>query len=152
MRNGALPDATVMSHRPPGRALTKALIGLSLVPSAALIVPGLLPATGARPDLCILHRVTGMWCPLCGGTRATGALLRGDLTEALGYNAFALVTDVILALVLLRWLLAWRRGGSRALVSQRELIAYCVLASTFAVVRNLPGMWVYLGPLLGPAG
>lgn len=26
------------------------------------------------------------------------------------------------------------------------------LAGVFAIVRNLPGMWVYLGPLLGPSG
>ena len=36
------------------------------------------------PDLCPLHRTTGLWCPLCGGTRATRELMHGDLGAAMG--------------------------------------------------------------------
>jgi len=45
------------------------------------------------PDLCPLHRTTGLWCPLCGGTRATRELMHGDLWAAMGYNPFALVLE-----------------------------------------------------------
>lgn len=104
------------------------------------------------PDLCPLHRTTGLWCPLCGGTRATRELMHGDLGAAMGYNPFALVLEVVVIVLVARWLLASARGLRRPLVTGGEGILLGVALAVFAVVRNLPGMWVYLGPLLGPPG
>ena len=104
------------------------------------------------PDLCPLHRTTGLWCPLCGGTRATRELMHGDLGAAMGYNPFALVLEAVVIVLVARWLLASARGLRRPLVTGREGILLGVALAVFAVVRNLPGMWVYLGPLLGPPG
>ena len=104
------------------------------------------------PDLCPLHRTTGLWCPLCGGTRATRELMHGDLWAAMGYNPFALVLEAVVFLLVARWLLASARGLRRPLVTGREGILLGAALAVFAVVRNLPGMWVYLGPLLGPPG
>lgn len=104
------------------------------------------------PDLCPLHRTTGLWCPLCGGTRATRELMHGDLWAAMGYNPFALVLEAVVVLLVARWLLASARGLRRPLVTGREGILLGAALAVFAVVRNLPGMWVYLGPLLGPPG
>ena len=104
------------------------------------------------PDLCPLHRTTGLWCPLCGGTRATRELIHGDLRAAMGYNPFALVLEAVVVLLVARWLLASARGLRRPLVTGGEGILLGVALAVFAVVRNLPGMWVYLGPLLGPPG
>ena len=104
------------------------------------------------PDLCPLHRTTGLWCPLCGGTRATRELTHGDLGAAMGYNPFALVLEAVVIVLVARWLLASARGLRRPLVTGGEGILLGVALAVFAVVRNLPGMWVYLGPLLGPPG
>ena len=104
------------------------------------------------PDLCPLHRTTGRWCPLCGGTRATRELMHGDLGAAMGYNPFALVLEAVVIVLVARWLLASARGLRRPLVTGGEGILLGVALAVFAVVRNLPGMWVYLGPLLGPPG
>ena len=104
------------------------------------------------PDLCPLHRTTGLWCPLCGGTRATRELMHGDLGAAMGYNPFALVLEAVVIVLVARWLLASARGLRRPLVTGGEGILFGVALAVFAVVRNLPGMWVYLGPLLGPPG
>ena len=104
------------------------------------------------PDLCPLHRTTGLWCPLCGGTRATRELMHGDLGAAMGYNPFALVLEAVVIVLVARWLLASARGLRRPLVTGGEGIFLGVALAVFAVVRNLPGMWVYLGPLLGPPG
>ena len=104
------------------------------------------------PDLCPLHRTTGLWCPLCGGTRATRELMHGDLGAAMGYNPFALVLEAVVIVLVARWLLASARGLRRQLVTGGEGILLGVALAVFAVVRNLPGMWVYLGPLLGPPG
>ena len=59
------------------------------------------------PDLCPLHRTTGLWCPLCGGTRATRELMHGDLGAAMGYNPFALVLEAVVIVLVARWLLAF---------------------------------------------
>ena len=104
------------------------------------------------PDLCPLHRTTGLWCPLCGGTRATRELMHGDLGAAMGYNPFALVLEAVVIVLVARWLLASARGLRRPLVTGGEGILLGVALAVFAVVRNLPGMWVYFGPLLGPPG
>lgn len=131
--------------------LTGAATAAACLPGA-LVVLNVLSGSAAGPDLCLLHRTTGMWCPLCGGTRATGALLHGNLAEAVGYNPFALGLEVLAVLLVLRWLVTRRTGNVRPLVSAHEAAVVLVIAVLFALVRNLPGMWVYLGPLLGPAG
>ena len=127
---------------------------LLTAPSVVLIGGGVLfPSTfSAVPDMCLMHRATGMWCPLCGGTRATAALLHGDLAAALGYNPFALAIEIVAALVVLRWLLRRHRGGQGPFFTGWEALGLVVALGIFFLVRNLPGMWVYMGPLLGPPG
>mgnify|MGYP002744625403 FL=1 len=137
-----------------GRIGLGILMGLSAVPGGLIVLRALtLPRSSpGLPDLCPLHRITGLWCPLCGGTRATRELIHGDVWAALGYNPFALVLEALVVLLVLRWLLAYARGLRRPLVTGREGVLLGVALAVFAVVRNLPGMWVYLGPLLGPPG
>ena len=152
--------ASTKHERPGGRAGHGRRIGLGLLmvlpslPGGLIVLRALtLPRNSpGLPDLCPLHRTTGLWCPLCGGTRATRELMHGDLWAALGYNPFALALEAVVVLLVARWLLAWLRGQRRPLVTGREGILLGVALAVFAVVRNLPGMWVYFGPLLGPPG
>ena len=152
--------ASTKHERPGGRAGHGRRIGLGLLmvlpslPGGLIVLRALtLPRNSpGLPDLCPLHRTTGLWCPLCGGTRATRELMHGNLWAAVGYNPFALVLEVVVMVLVARWLLAWLRGQRRPLVTGREGILLGVALAVFAVVRNLPGMWVYFGPLLGPPG
>ena len=84
------------------RATAAAIIVAML--AGAAVLP-LAPPSRFSPGLptCVLKSATGLPCPFCGGTRATQALLRGDLARALYLNAAALpavVTFVTAALVL----------------------------------------------------
>ena len=152
--------ASTKHERPGGRAGHGRRIGLGLLmvlpslPGGLIVLRALtLPRNSpGLPDLCPLHRTTGLWCPLCGGTRATRELIHGDLWAAMGYNPFALALEAVAVLLVARWLLASARGMRRPLVTGGEGILFGVALAVFAVVRNLPGMWVYLGPLLGPPG
>ena len=152
--------ASTKHERPGGRAGHGRRIGLGLLmvlpslPGGLIVLRALtLPRNSpGLPDLCPLHRTTGLWCPLCGGTRATRELIHGDLWAAMGYNPFALALEAVAVLLVARWLLASARGLRRPLVTGREGILLGAALAVFAVVRNLPGMWVYLGPLLGPPG
>jgi len=51
---------------------------VAAVAAAALAGDG----TETGPVLCPFRRCTGAYCPGCGGTRAVGRLLRGDLVGA----------------------------------------------------------------------
>lgn len=160
MSENCCVTASTKHERPGGRAGHGRRIGLGLLmvlpslPGGLIVLRALtLPRNSpGLPDLCPLHRTTGLWCPLCGGTRATRELMHGNLWAAMGYNPFALVLEVVVMVLVARWLLAWLRGRRRPLVTGREGILLGVALAVFAVVRNLPGMWVYFGPLLGPPG
>lgn len=40
---------------------------------------------------CMMKQTIGLACPVCGGTHALQALMRGDITAALRYNWFVLI-------------------------------------------------------------
>jgi Protein of unknown function (DUF2752) len=61
---------------------------------------------------CVFKGVTGLPCPLCGGTRATQALLRGDFARAFYLNAAAL--PAVVAIVATALVLAWEAFRGRA--------------------------------------
>ena len=111
-----------------------------------------LPAWWPGSNTCLLHVVTGLWCPLCGGTRATRALLDGSLTEALGCNPFALMLECVLVAALLRYAAARAQGRTRMLLTGREGIALGVTAVVFFAARNTPWLQPWLARLLGPPG
>ena len=44
---------------------------------------------------CMIHAVTGLYCPGCGGTRAVLALVRGKLLASFFYHPIVLYTAVV---------------------------------------------------------
>jgi len=59
-------------------------------------------AVGTRidlPVLCPFRLCTGHACPGCGITRATGALLRGDVASSVRFHPFAIVLAIQLVVV-----------------------------------------------------
>ena len=96
---------------------------------------------------CMMHKLTGLHCPGCGSTRATYALLHGDILGALKKN----IVFVIALPFLLWWMArsAWRWIHNRPsppdtqtrLNFQRNLSwALVAIVMLFSVFRNLP--WV----------
>lgn len=47
---------------------------------------------------CMFHRLSGLYCPGCGGTRAVKALLDGHLLECFLYHPFVLYCAVLYVL------------------------------------------------------
>lgn len=66
---------------------------------------------------CPFARVIGEPCPLCGGTRAVASLIRGDLANALRYNASVVVIFGLLVLIVTSLVL-----GGRLLLRGRGLV------------------------------
>ncbi|TQI94126.1 uncharacterized protein DUF2752 [Amycolatopsis cihanbeyliensis] len=117
---------------------TPALVGGLAVTGAAL-------GTGVLVIPCWFHALTGLDCPFCGGSRALGALLHGDPVAAIGYNAFAVLVLLPVAVVVLVALARWEVGratrwwpaGARGL---RLALLLGALTMAWWVLRDLPGL------------
>ena len=104
---------------------------------AALAVVSVVdPSERTLTPPCPLRSLTGLDCPLCGATRATHALVRGDLAAALDFNALYVAAVPVLLVVGLLWLV---RGRLPA-VAARASTAWALLSVgvAYAVARNLP--------------
>ena len=64
--------------------------------------------------LCLFRAVTGVPCPLCGGTTAAVGLGRFDLAAAMAANPFAVVVGALLGLAPLGLARRWRDLPYRA--------------------------------------
>jgi hypothetical protein len=78
---------------------------------------------------CAFHKLTGLYCPGCGSTRALHALLHGDVLTAMRFNILAVIGLPVLAI-----LACWRRLALRPVVGWGAL----VIAVLFGILRNLP--------------
>lgn len=116
----------------------------------ALAAAGLLhtvdPGQPGHYPLCPLLALTGLYCPLCGGLRATADLSHGDIAGAFARNP--IVPPLLFALVLIwgRWLWAcWHDRPWTLRVDRRITLTLLGLLVAFAVARNVPG-WTWLSP------
>ena len=87
---------------------------------------------------CWVHDLLFLYCPLCGGTRAAGALARLDVLNAFRYNAAV----VIFLLVLLIWdvvaFVRMLRGKTRWWSFPRGFWLFMVgLFVGYTILRNL---------------
>lgn len=136
----APPKISPASTRVVAVALSALAVGLAAVvfffnPSAHNFYP-----------VCQFHRLTGLNCPGCGGTRALYALLHGHFAAALRDNALMLGTMIFLTM----------RGGWFALnrycgrangdfFPAKFLWWLLLVILAFTVLRNLPA-FAFLSP------
>lgn len=128
--------------------ITLRRLWLALAPAGALLVllgayyrPGLAAEwVGRLSPGCLFHRVTGLCCPGCGGTRALQAFLRGDWAAAWHYNMFLWLSLLLLAEEYVRLAWAELRGGE-PLSSSRAyttiLRAYALATVLWFILRNV---------------
>ena len=87
---------------------------------------------------CLLHELTGIYCPGCGDTRALSALIRGDLAGCFASN--------VLFLPAILFIIA-TRVYPKLLRNPYVPLAVLVIIVLFSILRNLP--W-YPFSLLAP--
>ena len=131
------PDAPSRRRRP-------AWFGPAVVGAAALAgcvgVLALNPVEESNPPICPFKMMTGLDCPGCGATRATNALLRGNLGAAVDHN---LLFVVLLPLALVAYAVWALRSVGVAQLSQvrmpRHWLAVTIgLVLAFWALRLLP--------------
>ncbi|MFT5978212.1 MAG: hypothetical protein ACI83Y_001782 [Candidatus Azotimanducaceae bacterium] len=129
----------------------------SLVGSAAAlpwVVAGCLASTAAYVVIydpgdgngglasCPIRALTGHWCPGCGITRATHHLFRGNIAQALSFNAFVPAILAALSLLWVTWLMVVIGRGVPTVICRIKPAAYvsaALVLAGFTVVRNLSG-------------
>ncbi|MGY0062622.1 DUF2752 domain-containing protein [Streptomyces sp. LZ34] len=131
-----------------GAGLTRRLaapVGALAAVVAAFAFVGLVdPNEPGHYPACPLLRLTGVYCPGCGGLRSAYAVAHGEPLTALGANALAVLGCLGFAAVWLRWLLECARGRMAAsagpVVPLRAVHGWVIggVVLGFTVIRNLP--------------
>ncbi len=99
---------------------------------------------------CVLHKLTGIYCPGCGVGRMCVSLLHGDILAALDYNLlFALLLPFLLY-YLLKLYIAYVFGKDALpffKLNKWGAIALLSVILLFTVLRNIPLFpFSYLAP------
>ena len=90
---------------------------------------------------CPFHTMTGGYCPGCGATRASYLIMKGDIGEALHYNALWVIALPFVLWHLVAWAVAelLRPGAATHPRSEPKLgTAIVAVFLAFMVLRNLP--------------
>ena len=89
---------------------------------------------------CPFYSLTLLKCPGCGSQRAIHAMLNGDLSGALGYNAFLLVSIPIIALYWIADMIKKRHPAlNNTLNHPAIIITLGVLVLAWFISRNILG-------------
>lgn len=114
---------------------------MKVIKAKKLLLPGLVLATAVIYLLfwpkqyrlfCPIHALTGFWCPGCGSTRSAEALIHGDLSAAIDYNALLVTAPVFMLIGV-----ALDKKSKKA--RNIYLALLLVLVTAFTILRNIPG-------------
>ncbi len=92
---------------------------------------------------CIFNKVTGLYCPGCGITRAIRALLKGNIAESFHNNALLYTVLPVVGIVEIIYRLTKRKYKKMYNII---LILALISALVFGVLRNLP-QFSFLAPI-----
>ncbi|EFG65424.1 DUF2752 domain-containing protein [Streptomyces sp. SPB074] len=131
----------------PVRRLAAPALALAGVAGAFAYVGAVDPHEPGHYPACPLLRLTGLYCPGCGGLRSAHAVAHGDLAAAFQDNALAVLGYGLAAVLWLVWTVRAARGRDLAppLPPARLRWALAAVVLAFTLVRNLP-----LGGFLHP--
>jgi hypothetical protein len=85
---------------------------------------------------CPIYWTTGIYCPGCGGLRATSALLNGDIVAAVNQNVFVFLAPV---LVMVGFLV---QRTKKPHLTKLFVAFVAITALIYTILRNLPGSWL----------
>ncbi|MFD6659137.1 DUF2752 domain-containing protein [Streptomyces parvus] len=112
---------------------------LAAVTGAFAYVGTVDPNEPGHYPVCPLLKLTGVFCPGCGGLRSAHAFITGDLGAAFGANAIATAGYFLFAAVWVLWLVrAWRGKPLRIGLAPAWWWGVGAALLIFTVVRNLP--------------
>lgn len=132
---------------PPGRTARRGLVRLAApagalagVVAAVAFVGAVDPNEPGHYPACPLLRLTGIYCPGCGGLRTAHAVAHGEFATALSANALVVFAFLACTAVWLRWAWSALRRQPVPPLPLRAVHWWVLggLVLVFSVVRNLP--------------
>lgn len=128
------------------RRLLVPLGTLAGVAAAFAYVGAVDPNEPGHYPVCPLLRLTGIYCPGCGGLRSAHDFVTGDFGAAIGANALAVAGYVLFAVLWVVWAVRATRGlPFRVDLKDAHWWGIGAVLLAFSVVRNLP-----FGAVLAP--
>ena len=105
-----------------------------------LVALGVSASGDDGPVLCPFRICTGGYCPGCGFTRSTGALIRGDLVGSWHHHPYLLLALAQAAVLVALWKVAGEGVQARLRrAAQPLLVANAILVSAIWVIRMASG-------------
>ena len=92
---------------------------------------------------CSFLRVTGMYCPGCGGTRAVFSLLRLDIVSAVIYNISVPFGLFVYIYYNVRWIIAIVKKDYSYFVGQKYIL--CIVLAIVIILNCIVKNILYLG-------
>lgn len=90
---------------------------------------------------CIIHKVTGFYCPGCGGTRMVISLIKLDIYQAFRYNMLLTITIPFFILHLIcRYIFKLKYK-----IPNYIWYLLIVVVIIFGILRNIP-YFIFLAP------
>lgn len=117
-----------------------AVIGLAASGGILFLVKNVNPTSSSWFPQCPFHSLTGLNCPGCGATRGMHALLNGDVTTALHFNALLILFVPLIIYFLLNLVSIAIRGKNLGIgkLPPAGIWTFAAILLIFGVVRNLP--------------
>lgn len=101
------------------------------------------PAGRSVVPACAFHRLTGWYCPGCGGSRAVHDLLHRRFLAALDHNLLIFPLLILTGYPLLKWLCESACAVRLPGFPWNSFFWYAVsvIVVAFGILRNLPFAW-----------
>ena len=96
--------------------------------------------------VCPLYALTGVWCPACGGLRATHDLAHADLAGAWSMNPLWVLAVPVVVVLWGRWVARSARGRRARPAPAWTAWLLLVVVVGFGVLRNVPAFAPWLAP------
>lgn len=90
---------------------------------------------------CIIHEITGLYCPGCGITRCLFALVQGEFHKAFMYNQLIVLLLPILAIYYTLNTYYYITGKDNIMIKKIPNYVYIILliiVISFGIIRNIP--------------
>lgn len=89
---------------------------------------------------CIIHEITGLFCPGCGITRAIFALLELDIKKAIKYNILIIVIFPFILIYIINYAYIWindlKKDASKIFPKPLWYILL-IITIIFGIIRNI---------------
>ncbi|MFI6683538.1 DUF2752 domain-containing protein [Streptomyces sp. NPDC050485] len=123
----------------PARRLLVPLGTLGAVAAAFAYVGLVDPNHPGHYPVCPLFRLTGVYCPGCGGLRSAHDFITGHFAAAVHSNALAVAGYLLFAAGWVLWAVRSARGlPFKIMLGDRHWWIIGTVVLIFSVVRNLP--------------